>query len=241
MSATGTMRTPEPGPVEHQVIAAYLGEIASNLPGSAGTHRDILDELAHGLHETVRAHRRRGLGPAAAAQAAIAEFGPARLIAIAHASEIRLRQVRQGGWATLGLLVLGSVVWQAYHYAVGDLSFAVPSAGWARQVFLALTVTMPVVPGIAQLAAVALTIASLKVAPAHERGQTIVRWLTLTLAAAMGIMLANMVAMFALTPRTASVLHGWLVPCTLLATGTSAFALSVLAAYRARALSADLR
>jgi hypothetical protein len=237
MSTAGTMSTPEPGPVEHQAIVAYLGEIASHLPGNADAHRDILDELEHGLDETVRAHRRRGLGPAAAAQAAIAEFGPARLIATAHASEIRLRQVRRGGWATFGLLVLGSVVWQAYHHAVGDLSFAVPSTGWARQAFLALTVTMPVVPGIAQFAAVVLAITCINVAPAHERGQTIVRWLTLALAAAMGLMLANMVAMFALTPSTLPVLHRWLVPSTLVAIGASGFALSVLAAYRAWALS----
>ena len=234
------MSTTEPGLAE-QAIATYLGHVASHLPGTADAHRDILDELEHGLHETVQAHLRLGLRSAAAAQAAIAEFGPARLIAAAHASEIRLRQVRRGGWATLGLLVLGTLVWEGYHHAVGDLSFAVPPEGWARHVFLALTVTMPVVPGIAQLAAVLLTIASVKVAPARERGQAVVRWLTLTLAGAMGLMLANMVALFALTPRTASVLHGWLVPFVLLATGTSAFALSVLAAYRARALSADPR
>jgi hypothetical protein len=53
---------------------------------------------------------------------------------------------------------------------------------------------MPIVPGIAQLAALALTISSGRVAPTHRRGRATIHWLTLALSAAMGLMQINMVA-----------------------------------------------
>lgn len=230
------MSTREPGSVEQQLVAAYLEQVARYLQGSAARQRDILDELEHGLHETVRAHLRREHDPTEAARAAIAEFGHARLIGTAHASEIRLQQVHRDGWMVLCLLVVASVMWYAYRSSVGDLSFAVPAAGWARQAFFALTVTMPIVPGIAQLAALALTITSGRVAPTHRRGRAIIHWLTLALSAAMGLMLINMVAIVALMAWTPVMRYHWFVYFVLLAMGMSAFTLSVLAARRARAL-----
>jgi hypothetical protein len=53
----------------HHLIEAYLGELAGRLPP------DTVDELADGLRETWRHHLSRGLGPNAAAHAALAEFG----------------------------------------------------------------------------------------------------------------------------------------------------------------------
>lgn len=53
----------------HHLIDAYLAELAGRLPP------EVVDELADGLRETWRHHLARGLGPTAAAHAAIAEFG----------------------------------------------------------------------------------------------------------------------------------------------------------------------
>jgi hypothetical protein len=59
----------------HQLIDSYLDELASRLPA------DAVDEIADGLHEAWRHHLDRGVAPAEAAQAAIAEFGPPTLVA----------------------------------------------------------------------------------------------------------------------------------------------------------------
>lgn len=55
----------------HQLIDDYLSRLARRLPA------DAVDELADGLTETWQHHRARGLSPAAAARAAIDEFGTA--------------------------------------------------------------------------------------------------------------------------------------------------------------------
>lgn len=55
----------------HQLIDAYLDELAGRLPA------DAVDEIADGLHEAWRHHLDRGVAPSEAARAAIAEFGPA--------------------------------------------------------------------------------------------------------------------------------------------------------------------
>ena len=53
----------------HDLIDAYLATLARRLP------TEVVDELADGLAETWQSHVGRGLRPAAAARAAIAEFG----------------------------------------------------------------------------------------------------------------------------------------------------------------------
>jgi hypothetical protein len=60
---------------EPRLIRGYLDTLAARLPPS------VTDELADGLTETYRFHRSRGLAPSAAAEAAVAEFGPAEEIA----------------------------------------------------------------------------------------------------------------------------------------------------------------
>ena len=60
---------------EPRLIRGYLDTLAARLPAS------VADELADGLTETYRFHRSRGLAPSAAAEAAVAEFGPAEEIA----------------------------------------------------------------------------------------------------------------------------------------------------------------
>jgi hypothetical protein len=59
----------------HQLIDAYLGELAGRLPA------DAVDEIADGLQEAWHHHLDLGVAPAEAAQAAIAEFGPPTLVA----------------------------------------------------------------------------------------------------------------------------------------------------------------
>ncbi|MEP7022719.1 MAG: permease prefix domain 1-containing protein [Actinomycetota bacterium] len=62
---------------EPSLITQYLAELARQLPNG------IVDELADGLDQTYRHYLGQGLGPDAAAGAAVAEFGEPQLIAAA--------------------------------------------------------------------------------------------------------------------------------------------------------------
>ena len=57
---------------EHRLIRDYLAELAAQLPPP------IVAELADGLDQTCQHYLRRGLGPDAAASAALAAAPPAR-------------------------------------------------------------------------------------------------------------------------------------------------------------------
>jgi hypothetical protein len=59
----------------HELIDAYVAQLRRRLP------TDTVDELSDGLLESWHGYLRRGLTPAEAAGAAIAEFGPADRIA----------------------------------------------------------------------------------------------------------------------------------------------------------------
>src|SRR2546430_12848958 len=79
----------EPG-----LIRGYLEVLAARLPGA------IVEELADGLTETHRFYLARGLSPDAAAEAAVAEFGPAEEILAAFA---RVNPARRAARRLLGL------------------------------------------------------------------------------------------------------------------------------------------
>jgi hypothetical protein len=91
------------------VLEQYTAELAAGLAGPRPVRAAIVAEIADGLTETTAAHQRSGLPPAAAARAAVAEFGDAQLIAA-------------GISPPAGLLVL-AIVFGAI------LTVAVPAAG----------------------------------------------------------------------------------------------------------------
>jgi hypothetical protein len=80
------------------LIADYLDVLSGQLPGP------VVEEVADGLEETYRRYLRLGLAPAAAAEAAVAEFGDPRLIVAAFA---RTHPARR---AARRLLAIGPVV-----------------------------------------------------------------------------------------------------------------------------------
>ena len=84
----------------HHVIDAYLATLARRLPA------DTVEELADGLTETWQRHLAGGLEPAVAAQAAIAEFGPAEQVAdefVAQAPGRRTARLLLASGPALGL------------------------------------------------------------------------------------------------------------------------------------------
>ena len=72
-----------PGP---RLIDDYLASLSADLPGR------IVEELADGLDETYRSHLSHGLGPDAAARAAVAEFGAPQVIMAAFTNASRGRR-----------------------------------------------------------------------------------------------------------------------------------------------------
>ncbi len=77
-----------------QVIDAYLRDVATALPGQARARDDIVAELRSGLLDALDGHRRAGLPPESAAQAATAEFGDPRQVADAFRPELTVRHAR---------------------------------------------------------------------------------------------------------------------------------------------------
>lgn len=106
----------------HRLIEAYLAELAGRLP--AGT----VDELADGLLETWQRHLGRGLTPAAAAHAAIAEFGTPDEVTAAFVQQAAGRR------AARALLATGPVVggcWGASLITAEAWAWPVPAAAAA--------------------------------------------------------------------------------------------------------------
>lgn len=98
---------PALGPTASRILEGYLATLAAQLGGPARTRQAILAELGDGLADATQAHHASGLTPAAAAQAAVAEFGQPPTVAAAFAPELAGAQARQ---TALGLIRSGPLV-----------------------------------------------------------------------------------------------------------------------------------
>jgi hypothetical protein len=123
-----------PGRAGPGLITSHLDALASQLPGP------VVEELADGLGETYRRHLGLGLGPEAAAQAAVAEFGEPELIAAEYA---RAHPARR---AARRLLAIGPLVGSCWAVAL------LTGRAWTWPVPLAARI----VPGVMLVAVVAL-------------------------------------------------------------------------------------
>ena len=94
-------------PAARRVLKGYLAELAAGLAGPRATRAGILSEVADGLAEATAIRQARGVPPSAAARAAVAEFGDARLIAVGFGTELAAATGRRVG---LGLLATGPLV-----------------------------------------------------------------------------------------------------------------------------------
>jgi HAAS len=102
------MTSPSPsGPVPAQLIESYLSQVTAALPGPSRARADIVAELRGGLIDAAEAHRRAGLAPLAAAQAAVGEFGYPAQVAAAFGPGIAASQARH---VAATLLVTGPLI-----------------------------------------------------------------------------------------------------------------------------------
>lgn len=104
---------------EHRLIAAYRDDLLSQLPA------ELADEVSDGLADALEKYLSQGLTPDAAARAAIAEFGEARLVAGAFRRGCPARQLARA------LIVTGPVVggwWAAVLIADRAWDWPIPIA-----------------------------------------------------------------------------------------------------------------
>lgn len=119
------MTSPKPaGPVPAPLIESYLSQVTAALPGPARARASIVAELRGGLLDATDAHRRAGLAPPAAAQAAVAEFGHPAQIAAAFRPGIAACQARRLAATLLATGPLIGLAWaaaaRASHIGVHD-------------------------------------------------------------------------------------------------------------------------
>jgi hypothetical protein len=98
-------------PAAREIVRGWLDALADLLPGPSGARQAVLAELHDGLLEAVDAHRDRGLGPAPAAHAAVAEFGDPQTVARALAVDLAAAQARRTVTAMLPTGPLLGVLW----------------------------------------------------------------------------------------------------------------------------------
>jgi hypothetical protein len=103
------------------VIHAYLADLSGQLGGATAARTAIVAELEDGLWAATATHQARGLTPAEAARAAVAEFGDARTVAAGFGAELAAATGRRVG---LGLLTTGPLV--------GTSWLLVVAATWTR-------------------------------------------------------------------------------------------------------------
>ncbi|MFD5094713.1 permease prefix domain 1-containing protein [Amycolatopsis thailandensis] len=105
-------------------IEAYIGDLDRRLSGSAGAKADLLTEAKDGLTDAAEAYRAGGFDEAEAESRAVADFGPADLIARDYQAELGLRRDIRVLWELIvgvPLLILG---W--------DLARVFSSGDWSR-------------------------------------------------------------------------------------------------------------
>ncbi|MGN6171647.1 MAG: hypothetical protein ACTHPS_01590 [Streptosporangiaceae bacterium] len=116
---------------EPSLIGAYLAKLSAQLPAP------IVAELADGLEQTHLHYLGQGLGPDAAAKAALAEFGEARVIVAAFTRASPARR------AARGLLATGPVVGACWGTAlIINRAWAWPVPVGARVVVGAALITV---------------------------------------------------------------------------------------------------
>jgi hypothetical protein len=149
-------------------IERYLAEVTARLPGPRAAHPGIVAELRSGLLDASDGYLAAGLSPAAAARAAVREFGAAGLVADGFRTEIGARHARRV--ATI-LLVSGPLVGLLW------LAVAAASRPAVRIAAFWHWTTVPAGLGAGlQLVAVAITVTALAGALSIASAGRLSRW-----------------------------------------------------------------
>jgi hypothetical protein len=220
-------------PAARSVLEGYLAELAAGLVGPRATRAGIVTEVADGLAEATAAHQARGVPASAAARAAVAEFGDARLIAAGFGTELAAATGRRVG---LGLLATGPLVgltWLAMAWASASGPGAEPPARLA-----AVAAVFGVVLAVAVPAAVISVLATGRLArrlPAGPRASATAAGLAAGLCVAGDLLLLSGLVTWAVT------LGGLVWPLAVTAAAASATRLTLSGRALGRCVAARRR
>ncbi|MFC3452063.1 permease prefix domain 1-containing protein [Amycolatopsis speibonae] len=217
-------------------IEAYIGDLDRRLSGSAGAKADLLTEAKDGLTDAAEAYREGGAEKAEAERRAVADFGPAAVIAREYQAELALRGDIGTLWKVIVGVPLFQVAWElARVWTYGDWgNLNKPTPDWYFSVVGLSGVFVVVSPVIGAAALLGTRLLGRRLDGTRLAG--FARW---TVAAAA---IANLVAMLLLALGTAVLDPARMnmsLPCNVLAIGWAAFSFWLLQpAFRARSLSA---
>jgi hypothetical protein len=195
------------------MIDEYLGELDRKLHGCGRFKADLLGEARDGLHDAADAYRAGGWSDEEAERRAVADFGPAAVVARDYQAELGMLS----GVRTLWKLVLGVPAMQiAWDYAriltFGDWTkLSTPTPGWYRVVAHTSHGAVFVVPVIGVLALLGIRWLSRRI-----DGTGLARFCGILIALAVGVNLASVGMLIAAT-GVVDVSRLFLsVPCALL-------------------------
>ncbi len=106
-------RPAEPAPAGDEILGAYLAGVAARMAGPARARREILAELGAGLEDAADVYHQAGLDTAAAARAAIREFGSPGQVACGFRAELRDAAARRTALSLLATGPLIGALWAA--------------------------------------------------------------------------------------------------------------------------------
>ncbi len=105
-------------------IEAYIGELERRLSGAARVKTDLLAEAKDGLTDAAEAYREGGIEEPEAERRAVADFGPADVIARAYQAELGLRRDIRVLWELIVGVPLLILAW--------DLARMLSADEWSR-------------------------------------------------------------------------------------------------------------
>ncbi|MEU3625075.1 hypothetical protein BS329_22940 [Amycolatopsis coloradensis] len=169
-------------------IEAYISELDRRLSGSAGAKADLLAEARDGLIDAAEAYRAGGVTEHDAERLAVADFGPADLIARDYQAELGLRRDIRVLWELIVGVPILIVAWDlARMLSFGDWSrLGDPPPSWYHRAIGAADVVAALSPAAAIAGVIAARLLSRRM-----DGPRAARSVSLTVAAALGL---NLVA-----------------------------------------------
>ncbi|UUV35193.1 permease prefix domain 1-containing protein [Amycolatopsis roodepoortensis] len=166
-------------------IEAYIGELDAQLSGPRSAKADLLTEARDGLVDAADAYRAGGVDEAEAERRAVADFGPADLIARDYQAELGLRRDIRVLWELIAGVPLLILAWDlARGFADWSALGAVPS--WYHRAIGTADTLAASSPAVAIAGLLAARLLSRRTA-----GPRVARAVSWTLAAAVGL---NLVA-----------------------------------------------
>ncbi|WP_409492741.1 permease prefix domain 1-containing protein [Amycolatopsis sp. cmx-11-12] len=165
-------------------IEAYISELGRRLSGSAGAKADLLTEARDGLIDAAEAYRAGGVTELDAERRAVADFGPADLIARDYQAELGLRRDVRVLWELIVGVPILIVAWDlARVLSFSDWSrFGAPPPSWYHRVIGAADVVAALSPVVAIAGVIAARLLSRRM-----DGPCTARSVSLTVAAAVGL------------------------------------------------------